>query len=118
MLDCLLENDEVLCDPIYKKFTWTNHSFFAENDEGYFTVTCDVDFETTVWINENTKEEDSRDIDFIKVKNCEITEVGRWYTAEHGSLTENAKAIEDYINSQKIADILEWLEIDENELFN
>ena len=118
MLDCLLENDEILCEPFYKKFTWTDYSFFAANNEGEFEVTCDVDFETTVWVNEITKEEDSRDIDFIKVKNCEITKVHQWFTEDHGSLTENAKDIEDYLNEQKIADKIECLALDTNELFD
>lgn len=117
-----------------RNFTWSDYSFYAENDEGCFTVTCDIDvsleqsfyddvaYERIDGHNEKIKvqveDKEDRNINFLRIKNCEITEVKRWYTEDHGSLTENAKGIEDYINSQKIADILEYLEIDENELFD
>ena len=117
-----------------KAFTWTDYSFEIENDEGLFTVTCDLEceieqtfyddfaYERIDGQNEKIKvqveDEDYREINFLVVKNCEITEVERWYTEDHGSLTENAKDIEDYLNEQKIADKIECLALDTNELFD
>ena len=116
-----------------KSFTWHDYSFEAENDEGWFTVTCDLEceieqtfyddyaYERIDGQNEKIKvqveDEDYREINSLVVKNCEITEIKRWYVPEHGSLTENAKGIEDYINSQEIADMLECLALDKKELF-